>query len=355
MEDAGGGLPLPWQPPDRQPRTLAQRQDRQEPPARQQPPAGQQPRDADQPLGQELPQLRVQRRDRIEPRSWPGSGAWHAPRGREERFCGRNAPGHLLIIGGAEDRCCGTGPLERFVRLSGGPDARIVLVTTATGMPEQVHAEYEQVFRKLGVERTRELRLHGRADADGAETAEMLAGATGVFFSGGDQSRIRTLVGSRTNDILREQLSRGLVVAGTSAGATALGRTMILGGQGPEVAAAAVRTCPGLGLVPKLLIDMHFGERGRLPRLLSAVALDPDHLGVGIDENTAILLTGTSFEVLGTGVATVADAEGSTVVHPAGDYDPITLYDVRLHLLPAGCLFDIEQRIPSIGPAHDRY
>ncbi len=264
-------------------------------------------------------------------------------------------PGRLLIIGGAEDRCCGTGLLDRFVQLSGGPDARIVLVTTATGRPGQVHAEYQQVFRKLGVERTGELRLRGRADADGADAAAMLAAATGVFFSGGDQARLRTLVGSRTNDILREQLARGLVVAGTSAGATAMGRTMILSGHGPEVAAAAVRTGPGLGLVPKLLIDMHFGERGRLPRLLSAVALDPDHLGVGIDENTGILVTGTSFEVLGTGVATVADAERSTVVHPAGDCDPITLYDVRLHLLPAGCLFDIEGRTPSIGPAHDRY
>jgi cyanophycinase len=267
----------------------------------------------------------------------------------------RPRPGSLLIIGGGEDTCCGTGLLDRFVGLCGGDQAQIVLVTAAAGMPGQVHAEYEQVFRKLGVAVTRELRLRGRADADGAEAAGMLTAATGVFLTGGDQSRLRTLVGSRTNDILRDRLARGLVVAGTSAGATAMGRTMILSGHGPEVAAGAVHTGPGLGLIPKLVIDMHFGERGRLPRLLSAVALDPDHLGVGIDENTAILATGSSFEVLGTGVATVADAENSTVVHPAGDLDPITLYDVRLHLLPAGCLFDIEHRTPWIGPAHDGY
>lgn len=282
----------------------------------------------------------------------------HVKAGRQEpgrAQVGRGVPGRLLIIGGAEDRCCGAGLLERFVELCGGDEARIVLVTSATGMPEQVHADYERVFRKLGADRTRELRLRGRADADADEAAEMLAAATGVFLSGGDQSRLRTLVGSRTNDILHERLASGLVIAGTSAGATAMGRTMILSGHGPDVAAAAVRTGPGLGLVPKLLIDMHFGERGRLPRLLSAVALDPDHLGVGIDENTAILVTGTTFEVLGTGVATVADARDSTVVHPAGDCDPITLYDVRLHLLPAGCLFDISERTPSIGPAHDRY
>ena len=264
-------------------------------------------------------------------------------------------PGRLLIIGGGEDRCCGTGVLDRFVELCGGTEARITLVTTAAGVPDEVHAEYEQVFRKLGVEQTRELRLHGRADADSASAAGILRGSTGVFFTGGDQSRILALVGSRANEVLREQLSQGLVVAGTSAGATALGRTMILGGEGPDVSAATVRTGPGLGLLPQMLIDMHFAGRGRLPRLLSAVALDPEHLGVGIDENTAILVEGDRFEVLGTGVATVADAERSTVVHAAGDCDPITLFDVRLHLMPAGCVFDLTQRAPAIGPAHTRY
>lgn len=263
--------------------------------------------------------------------------------------------GCLLIIGGAEDRCCGAGLLERFVELCGGDEARIVLVTAATGMPDQVHADYERVFRKLGVDRTIQLRMRGRADADSPGAARMITDATGVFFCGGDQSRLRTLVGSRTNEILRDRLATGLVVAGTSAGATAMGRTMILGGEGPDVSAVAVRTGPGLGLVPKVLIDMHFGERGRLPRLLSAVAANPDHLGVGIDENTAILVSGDTFEVLGTGVATVADADRATVIHPAGECDPITLFGVRLHLLPAGCLFDITQRTPAIGPAHDRY
>ena len=264
-------------------------------------------------------------------------------------------PGRLLIIGGGEDRCCGAGLLERFVELCGGGNARIVLVTTATGRPDQEHADYERVFRKLGVDHTTQLRLHGRADADSDAAAAILTDATGVFFTGGDQSRLRTLVGSRANDLLRERLSQGLIVGGTSAGATAMGHTMILSGQSPEVSATAVRTGPGRRLVPKVLIDMHVGARGRLPRLLSAVAADPEHLGVGIDENTAVLVDGQSFEVLGTGVVTVADAERATVVHAAGDCDPITLFDVRLHLLPAGCVFDIDKRVPAIGPAHHRY
>lgn len=263
--------------------------------------------------------------------------------------------GRLLIIGGGEDTCCGAGVLERFVELAGGDDARITLVTSATGIPEEVHAEYERVFRKLGVGCTRELRLRGRSDADSGAAEAVLREATGVFFCGGDQARIRALVGSRTNEVLGERLHDGLVVAGTSAGATALGRTMILGGEGPGVAAATVHTGPGLGLLPKMLIDMHFAARGRLPRLLSAVALNPDHIGVGIDDNTAILVAGRSFEVLGNGVVTVADAQDATVVHAAGDYDPITLFDVRLHLMPAGCVYEIPGRTAAIGPAHPRY
>jgi cyanophycinase len=245
--------------------------------------------------------------------------------------------------------------LERFVALAGGERARITLVTTATGVPDEVHAEYERVFAKLGVQQTTELRLRGRADADSEHTEAVLTASTGVFFSGGDQSRIRALVGSRANEVLRQRLSAGLVVAGTSAGATALGRTMILGGDRPGVSAATVRTGPGLGLLAGVLIDMHFGERGRLPRLLSAVALEPDHIGIGIDENTAVDVNGDRFEVLGTGVATVVDPDRSTVVHAAGECDPITLFDVRLHLMPAGCLYDIARRVPAIGPAHTRY
>lgn len=263
--------------------------------------------------------------------------------------------GCLLIIGGAEDRCQGAGVLDRFAELCGGSSARIVVITTATGQPGQVLAEYQEAFRKLGVKHVKELPITGRADADSPATTEALKSATGVFFSGGDQSRLRSLVGSRINQELKDRLAAGLVVAGTSAGATALGRTMILGGYGPEVATATVMTAPGLSLVPRILIDMHFAERGRLPRLLSAVTLDPDRLGVGIDEDTAILVNENHFEVLGSGVVSVVDAERATVLHASTEAEPITLFDVRLHLLPAGCVFDLGARAPAIGPAHARY
>ncbi len=260
--------------------------------------------------------------------------------------------GRLLVIGGGENRTCGTGPLKEFVALSGARDSRIVVVTTATGIPEEVTAEYTTVFRRLGVSSVTELRLLGRTTADAPESLDLLEDATGVLFSGGDQSRIRTLVGSRTNVLLHRRLHcDGLVIAGTSAGATALGRWMILGGEGREVAASAVRIGPGLDLLGNVLIDMHFAERGRLPRLLSGIALDVQYLGVGIDEDTAIVVGGGRFEVIGRGVVTVVDADRATVAYASND--PMALFDVRLHLLPAGCWFDMEQRKPWFGPIRE--
>lgn len=266
-----------------------------------------------------------------------------------ERSVGR---GRLLVIGGRENRTCGSGPLEEFVSLSGSRRSRIVVVTTATGVPEEVTAEYTMVFSHLGVSSVTELRLVGRSTADDPASLTMLEQATGVLISGGDQSRLSMLVGSKTNVLLHRRLHQdGLVIAGTSAGATALGRWMILGGDGRAVTTSSVRIGPGLDLLGNVLIDMHFAERGRLPRLLSGIALDVQYLGVGIDEDTAIVVDGDRFEVIGRGVVTVVDADRATVAHAANN--PMALFDVRLHLLPAGCCFDLEQRKPWFGPTRE--
>ncbi|GAA4395691.1 cyanophycinase [Actinomadura sp. NPDC048032] len=263
---------------------------------------------------------------------------------------GAGRKGRLLIIGGAENRTCGSGPLETFVELAGDEDARIVVITTATEVPEEVADEYTAVFGRLGVSSVRELRLLGRAAADDPATLRALETATGVLFSGGDQSRIRTLVGSRTNELLKRRLDQdGLVIAGTSAGATAMGHWMILGGRGHEVAASTVKVGPGLALLDNVLIDMHFNERGRLPRLMSGIALDTRLLGVGIDEDTAIVVGDGRFEVVGTGVVTVVDAGQATVAYAASDDEPMAMLDVSLHLLPAGCAFQMNDRLPAIG------
>jgi cyanophycinase len=127
---------------------------------------------------------------------------------------------------------------------------------------------------------------------------------------------------------------------------------MILGGDG-AVTTPSVRIGPGLDLIRDVLIDMHFAERGRLPRLLSGIVLDVRYLGVGIDEDTAIVVHGDRFDGIGRGVVTVVDADRATVARDHAADAPMALFDVRLHLLPAGCCFDLEQRKPWFGPTRE--
>jgi cyanophycinase len=123
--------------------------------------------------------------------------------------------------------------------------------------------------------------------------------------------------------------------------------TMILGGHEAAVSTASVRTGPGMEFLPGVLIDMHFAERGRLNRLLSAIAMFPHELGLGIDENTAILVEGDRFEVLGAGTVTVIDAGPATTISaPVDSSGPVALCGVRLHVLPAGYVFDLTERQP---------
>ncbi|HUK69430.1 MAG TPA: cyanophycinase [Streptosporangiaceae bacterium] len=257
--------------------------------------------------------------------------------------------GRILAIGGAEDRLRGSKLVRTFAELSGGASARIVLITAASGIPGRSFAEYSAAFRRFGVPEFRELRLGSQEDAYDERALAALAWATGVFFSGGDQSRLRVLVGSPANRLLRNRLAGNkLVIAGTSAGATVMGATMILGGgcraADNDAACERVRTGPGLSLLPEVIIDMHFAERGRLPRLLEAVARQPSHLGVGIDEDTAILASAGRFDVLGRGAATAVDAGATAANCAALGRDDRASFDIRLHRLYAGDAFDMHRR-----------
>jgi cyanophycinase len=259
--------------------------------------------------------------------------------------------GSLLAIGGAERRHRRGGILKTFVDLAGGGRARILLSTTATELPDAALASYLSLLGELGAASVRELRIVRPADADDERNLRALRQATGVLFSGGDQSRFGVLVRSRAHELLRARLHQdALVVAGTSAGATALGSTMVLGPGGPGP--SRPRTGPGLGLVPDTIIDMHFTERRRLSRLVGAVCAHPGALGIGIDEDTAILLRDRHFEVLGAGAVTVVDAEPASVVPPAEPDGPTTVLDMHLHVLGAGCAFDLELRRPAAPSCH---
>ncbi|MFD1371650.1 cyanophycinase [Actinoplanes sichuanensis] len=253
----------------------------------------------------------------------------------------------LLIMGGA----AGPALLGRFVELAGAAAARIVVIATASESPATTADAYRERFADLGAGAVRALPLACRADANSAEAEAALRDATGVFFTGGDQERIITVLGGTAVDTLLHALvAEGRVIlAGTSAGAAMMSATMITGGDRPGVAADSVRTGPGLEFLPCVLIDQHFAERGRLNRLLSAVACYPHELGVGIDEDTAILTGGDSFEVLGSGAVTVVDAGTATDIRvpPSG---PIALAGARIHVLPAGCTFHLTGRRPVTGP-----
>jgi cyanophycinase len=254
--------------------------------------------------------------------------------------------GRLLIIGGAERRS--TTILARFVALAGGPDARIVVIATASREPEALESEYVSAFTGFGAGTVTALRLDTRAEANDADVMTALREATGVFFTGGDQLRITTILGGTLVDSELQSLVAGgsVVLAGTSAGAAMMSGTMIVGGDGPGVTTGSVRTGPGLEFLPGVVIDMHFAERGRLNRLLSAVALYPHELGLGIDEDTAILADGDCFEVLGSGSVTVVDAGGASDIRVPAD-GPIALAGARIHVLPAGYTFHLKDRQPT--------
>jgi cyanophycinase len=263
----------------------------------------------------------------------------------------RTPTGRLLIIGGAESHSEDNDEiLERFVDLAGGPRARIAVIATASEDPDLRESEYGEVFKRLGAAEVTPLRLERREQANSDQAVDLLAHSTGVFFTGGDQLRIATVIGgSRVDSALHARIADGLVLAGTSAGAAMMSSTMILSGREPSPSTVSVRTGPGMEFLPGVLIDMHFAERGRLNRLLSAIAMFPHELGLGIDENTAILVDGDHFEVIGAGSITVIDAGPATTIRTPDDGDgPIALVGVRLHVLPAGFAFALTDRQPVL-------
>jgi cyanophycinase len=272
--------------------------------------------------------------------------------------------GCLMVIGGAEDRASDCRLLQAFAELCGGNSARIVLITTASGRPAQSFAMYQAAFRRIGTDDVRELWLDSHEQANSDETLATLAQATGIFFTGGDQARLQFLARSRAISTLRRLVADGsLAVAGTSAGATALGPVMILGGNvrgggedrdgddrddqdDRDAAEDPLRMGPGLGLLPASVVDVHFTQRTRLPRLVAAVTRHPSHLGIGIDEDTAALVRSGRFDVLGRGEVVTVDAVSAAdpPAESAGSGERVP--GIRLHRLRTGDAFDLARRHP---------
>lgn len=255
----------------------------------------------------------------------------------------------LLIVGGAEDRQQDRVILRKFIEYAGGPMARIRLITAASSVPETVGHSYRQAFGDLGAQNFEVLPLYERESAFQPQVLEQLQQADGVFMSGGDQSRLMAALWETPalNALHQAFHFRSCCVGGTSAGAAVMSRHMIA--QGPALlrpSKDAVATDIGLGLLPSAIVDQHFSERRRLARLLSVLAQRPDLLGVGIDEDTALVVErGQAIEVIGQGTVTLLDP--SRAVSNFDDLqanEQIELLGVMMHTLPAGHRYTLQVR-----------
>lgn len=260
------------------------------------------------------------------------------------------AAGPLVIIGGAEDRRGPCTILREFVRLGGGGRARVVVLTAASHYPKEVGAEYVAVFDRLGVRQVQALDVRRREQAAEAELVEAVEEATAVFFTGGDQVRITNLLGgTRVDQVLHRRHQEGLVLGGTSAGAAMMSSTMIVEGLSEATPRVGnVKIGPGMEFLRCAIIDQHFGQRGRSGRLLSALAQYPHQLGIGIDEDTALVVQGDEFAVIGAGAVTVLDAGAATYndVLDRQESQHVALCDIKMHVLTAGLRFRLTDRTP---------
>lgn len=262
-----------------------------------------------------------------------------------------NGHGPLIIIGGHEDKEGERVILNEVAsHLAGRP---LVIATIASHEPEGYFESYQKAFGAIGVTDLRELYVEDRAESLSSEALALLEGTGGIFFSGGDQLRITSQIGDTPIERrIRELHAGGAVIAGTSAGASMMSETMLVKGASSEsYRIGELHMAPGLGLVSGVIIDQHFAERGRFGRLLGAVAHNPRLLGIGVDEDTALVVQGRAVRIIGSGAAYVVDAEASThsnIAEARADR-ALSMFDVGVHVLSSGDAFDLDRRRPQPG------
>ena len=261
--------------------------------------------------------------------------------------------GWIIPIGGAENKENDRHILERFVRVSGGHDANIVVIPSASRMHE-TGPSYEKLFAELGAAQVATMDFDTRRDCQEAGRLERLAQAKGIFFTGGNQLRLTTLLGGTpVAKLIRQRNAQGVTVGGTSAGASILSEHMIaFGDEGSAVISGSVRLAPGLGLTNRFIIDQHFRQRDRLGRLLTALAYNPFAVGIGLDEDTAAFIgPDETVEVEGSGGVTIVD--GADVSYSSmgevAEGQPVCMLGLRLHVLVAGATFNLHTRVAEPG------
>src|SRR6188472_366454 len=256
--------------------------------------------------------------------------------------------GTVIVIGGAEDKVRDRLILGRFVALAGGRDARIAVISTASSMGPEAGERYRSIFTELGATAVIPLHAVTRTQANDEHIARQVRDASGVFMTGGNQLRLSSMIGgTRLADAIMTRFQAGSVVAGTSAGASAVSSHMIaFGASGATPKHRMAQIAAGLGLLPVVIVDQHFQQRNRLGRLLSLIAQNPSLLGLGVDEDTAgVVGPDGVMEVIGRDSVTVVDGAASeTDAWEIRGHRPLMISGVVLHSLPAGYRFDLRRR-----------
>ncbi len=255
----------------------------------------------------------------------------------------------VMAIGGAEDKIRGRQILHSFFDRAGSTKARILIIPSASREPEVMGRIYRDIFKDMGALSVEFLSISDRQQGEDPKLCDCLDQFTGVFMSGGDQIRLCDLLAETPlMEKLRSLVQQGqLTLAGTSAGAAALGQQMITGGgSGEPPSRDLVDLGIGLGMIPQVIVDQHFHNRNRLARLISAIAANPDKLGIGIDEDTCALFERDGLiQILGRGTVTIVDPRQSTYTNYAqvGASDPLSISNLRLHLLSHGDCYDLHK------------
>jgi cyanophycinase len=263
----------------------------------------------------------------------------------------KQSKGKLIIIGGHEDKEGDRDILEFVAEEVKRLKSSLILMTVATQLPEETVKDYTDVFQELGIEKIDVIDIRVREDGFNEENIDKIKKNSVIFFTGGDQLRITSQIGdSPLYQRLVDHFHQGVTIVGTSAGAAAMPETMLVAGPSDESAEnSTLLMAPGLGLLPGVVIDSHFAQRGRIGRLLGAVAHNPKNLGIGIDENTAIVVEhGRYFQVMGAGAVYVIDGStisASSLSEKTAD-GIISMYDVTLQVLSEGDCFNLETRRP---------
>ncbi len=270
-----------------------------------------------------------------------------------------------MIIGGAEDKLRTRRILKEFVAAAGGSEARIVVIPTASSLGPEIVEVYDALFRAEGAARVTEVRPEARAEASHPALIDALRAATGIFMTGGNQLKLSAIIsGTPVAEEILSAHRRGVVVAGTSAGASIQSSHMVafgVGGSTPKQRMTQVAA--GLGMLESTVIDQHFDQRNRYGRLLMIVSQSPSLLGMGVDEDTAAIVESVTddqgqrqlLRVLGKGAVTIMDpASLVTNSYEAKRSTPILASGIVLHVLPEGARFDLTRRalVPS-EPAVD--